>query len=74
MWEVARVLRRINARGEQAIRETAELTDRTPEQVRLVAQYYAEYQTEINGWIRRVDEDADKAGATWSRARDLLRA
>jgi hypothetical protein len=74
VWEVARVLRGIDARGEEAIHETAELTGLTPEQVRIVAHYYAEYQTEIDGWIRRVDKDADRAEATWRRARDLLRA
>jgi hypothetical protein len=74
VWEVARVLRDVEARGDEAIRTTAELTGLAPQQVHTVARYYAEYQDEIDEWIRLVDEEADRAEAVWRRTYDLLRA
>lgn len=36
--------------------------------------YYRDYRDEIDGWIRRNDEEADRAYAAWSREREPQRA
>lgn len=74
VWEVIRVFTGIDARGEDAVRETASLTGLTAEEVRRAAQYYADYRDEIDDWVRRVDEEATRAEAAWERQQDLLRA
>jgi hypothetical protein len=71
VWEVARVLRGVE--GDEAIDRAAALTGLSTEQVRTSLRYYGEYRTEIDDWIRRVDEEADRAEAIWRRARDVLK-
>lgn len=73
VWEVVRVFNGLRAQGDEALRSTAELTGLTPEQVRTVLSYYAEYGDEIDGWIRRVDQEASRAEAAWRREQELLR-
>ena len=73
VWEVARLFRGIEARGEAAVRQAAELTGLAPEQVRFVLRYYADYPDEIDGWIGRVDEEAALAEEAWRREQKLLR-
>jgi hypothetical protein len=72
VWEVARVLRGVGAKGEAAVTRTAELTGLSPAQVRVALRYYAEYPREIDDWLRRVDEEAEWAEAAWRREQDLL--
>lgn len=72
VWEVARVLRGVGAKGDEAVAHTAELTGLSPAQVRAAVRYYAEYPREIDDWLRRVDEEADQAEAAWRREQDLL--
>ena len=74
VWEVIRVFRGIEARGEDAVQQTTQLTGLTPEQVRRAARYYADFRDEIDDWIRRLDEEAERAEAAWQRQQDLLRA
>ena len=73
VWEVARVFRGVEARGEDAVVQTAELTGLAPAHVRTALSYYAEYREEIDDWIQRVDAEAVQAEATWRREQDLLR-
>lgn len=72
VWEVVSVFRGIQASGEDALRQTAELTNLTPTQVGIALRYYADFGAEIDDWIRRVEEEAARAEATWRRAQDLL--
>jgi hypothetical protein len=74
VWMVARILRDVESRGEAALCETAELTGLHPSQVAKVARYYAQYQDEIDEWLRRLDEEADRAEAAWRREQTLLGA
>jgi hypothetical protein len=73
VWEVARVLRDIDESGEQAIARTAEISGLTPHDVRTVVRYYAAYRSEIDEWIRVLDEEADRLKAAWEREQELLR-
>ncbi len=72
VWEVVRVFQEVDTRGEEAVRRLAELTGLLPEQVSTAIRYYADYRTEIDDWIRRVDEEAARAEAVYRRTRDLL--
>jgi hypothetical protein len=71
---VARVLRGVESRGAAALCETAKLTGLHESQVAKVARYYAEYQDEVDEWLRRLDEEADRAEAAWRREQALLGA
>lgn len=72
IWEVVRVFTGVEAQGEQALTRIAELTGLAPGQVRIALRYYADYREEIDDWIRRVEEEADRAEAAWRREQDLL--
>lgn len=63
VWEVARVVRDVEASGEEALRETTRLTGLALHQVRAVAGYYREFSDEIDQWIDDVDREADRAAA-----------
>ena len=72
VWEVVRVFQDMDTRGEEALRQLAALTGLFPEQVSAAIRYYAEYRTEIDTWIHRVDEEAARSEAIYRRTRDLL--
>ena len=72
VWVVAEVLREVPGSGDNAIRETMELTELTEQQVRTVARYYAEFRQEIDGWLDRLHEEQDRAEEEWLRERALL--
>lgn len=72
VWEVVRVLKGVEAQGEELVRRVATLTGLSSEHVRLVLAYYAEFRDEIDDWIRRVDEEASRAEAAWQNEQDLL--
>lgn len=40
--------------------------------VRAALRYYAAFTEEIDGWIRRNEDEADAAEAAWLRERALL--
>jgi hypothetical protein len=71
VWEAARLLRDLTLTGDELIARTAELMDLTLSQVKTVALYYADYQDEIDEWIRRLDEEAERAEADWRREQGL---
>lgn len=63
VWEVIRVFRGLESTGEEAIKQTAELTGLTPQQIRTAIRYYSDFRKEIDDWIDRVDEEADRLQA-----------
>ena len=74
VWEVARIFREWEGSpGEMHafIAESMALADR---QVRAAAGYYAEYRDEIDDWLDRLDEEAERARAEWMRRQAVLRA
>jgi hypothetical protein len=73
VWEVAQVFRQLEGSGEALIKQTAVLTGLDVRQVQVALRYYAEYQDEIDVWIQTVNEEADRAEATWRREQALLR-
>ncbi|HLF79393.1 MAG TPA: hypothetical protein VJB57_18065 [Dehalococcoidia bacterium] len=65
VWVVARVLRGRDLSTEQSIQEGAALTSLRPDQVMTAARYYSEYKQEIDDWMDRLDEEAEKAYVAW---------
>jgi hypothetical protein len=72
VWEVTATLKGGEARGEQAIVESAQLLDLTEQQVRTAVRYYGAYSDEIDERIRRNVEEADAAEAVWRREQAAL--
>ncbi|MSQ15260.1 MAG: hypothetical protein EXR50_05300 [Dehalococcoidia bacterium] len=73
VWEVVRVFRGLDSAGEEAVRQTAKLTGLTPEQARTAIRYYLDFRQEIENWIDRLDEEADRLEAGWKREQDILK-
>lgn len=72
VWEVISVFREIEARGEEALQQTAELTYLSVDQVRAAVRYYAEFTDEIDDWIDRNNELAEQLEARWLREQAML--
>ncbi len=72
VWEVISVLRELDASGEEAIGEAAELTGLDGQGVRTAARYYADFRHEIDEWIERVRAEADRAEQDWNRRQSVL--
>jgi hypothetical protein len=60
--------------GEGVVARAAELSGLTQEQIRTVIGYYADYRDEIDAWIERVDEEAERAEAAWRRSQAVIGA
>jgi hypothetical protein len=65
VWEIARVFPYINTTDEAALRQMGELHALHIDQMQRALRYYEEYRDEIDAWIRRNDEEADRAEAAW---------
>lgn len=72
VWEIIRVLRDIDERGDAAVEATAELAALSISRVRLAMRYYAEYVEEIDAEIAQNDAEADAALRAWQTQRRLL--
>ena len=72
IWEVARVLRGVAERTDDVVPETVDLTGLHRTQVEVALRYYADYRDEIDDWIARLDEIAERAEAAWLREQELL--
>ena len=73
VWEIVRACLGHDLGDAAVRRDIGERTGLTADQVRTALRYYAEYSGEIDEWIRRVDEEAEKAEAAWRGERELLR-
>jgi hypothetical protein len=73
IWEVARVIRELAGSSDTWVDQVSELTSVHPHRVLIAYRYYVEYQEEIDAWIQRLDEEAERAEAAWLREQALLR-
>ena len=73
IWEVARVFRGLESADEDIIGQSVELTGLTPQQIKTAMRYYLEFREEIDNWMDRVDEEADRLEAAWRREQDTLK-
>ena len=72
VWEVARVFRQLDLAGDELLSTTAELTGLTMQQIHIALRYYAAFPEEIDAWIERIDEEADRAKQAWLREQALI--
>ncbi|MBI4319977.1 MAG: hypothetical protein HY675_15920 [Chloroflexi bacterium] len=73
VWEVVRALPGVEASDNEALRRAAKLRGLTVQQMRTALRYYAEFRGEVDAWICRVDEEAERAEAAWRREQELRR-
>lgn len=72
VWEVVRVLKNVDERGEEALGAAAEWLDLPVALVGVALAYYADWRKEIDAWIARVDLEAEAVERRCQRQRDAL--
>lgn len=72
VWEVVRVLREVDERGETAIDAAAELLHLTPARIRVAMRYYGDYPAEIDAEIAEADAASESAENAWRAEQRLL--
>lgn len=72
VWEIVKVLREIDERGDAAVAATAELLALPDARVRLVMHYYAAYPAEIDAEIDEADRASAAAEDAWRTEQRLL--
>ena len=73
VWVVARIFREWEGPPGEMTPFIMDSLEITAQQVSVAAGYYAEYRDEIDDWLDRLDEEADRAKAEWMRQRAILR-
>ena len=73
VWEVVRVVRNVETRGDRALSEAASWLGLSAAQVRIAVEYYAEHPAEIDAWLARIDALAVEAEDWFRRRQELLR-
>ena len=72
VWEVVRILREVDERGEAAIEATGELLNLTPTRIRVALRYYADYAGEIDAELAEADAASESAERAWRAEQELL--
>ena len=72
VWEVIRVLREVDERGDAAIDAAAELLALTPSRIRVAVRYYTAFEREIDAEIAEADAASLAAEREWQAERRLL--
>lgn len=72
VWEVVKVLRELDERGEPAVGAAAELLALPETKVRVAMHYYAAYPAEIDAEIDAADRVSREAEHAWQVERRLL--
>lgn len=72
VWEIVKVLREIDERGEAAVTAAAEVLALPEARVRAAMHYYAHYQDEIDGEIAEADRVSVAAEQAWRTEQRLL--
>ena len=72
VWEVVGALRGADGGDADSLASIGERTSLTADQVGAALRYYADYTDEVADWIRRVEEEAERAETRWRREQELL--
>jgi hypothetical protein len=72
VWEVIAAARSATERGDRLIAALAKRLQVTPEKIRIAVRYYSEYPDDIDGFIDRVDQEADQLQQVLEREQQLL--
>lgn len=72
VWEVVKLLRELDERGEAAVDAAAEMLNLPAPKVRVAMHYYAAYADEIGAEIDEADRTSNEAERAWEIERRLL--
>ena len=72
VWEVVSALRGADAGDADSLADIGERTGLTSDQIRAALRYYDDYTEEVGAWIRRVDEETERAEVQWRREQETL--
>lgn len=72
VWEVVGALRGTDSGDADSLAGVSERTGLTLDQVGVALRYYADFTDEVADWIRRVEEEAERAETRWRREQALL--
>ncbi|MFN2469447.1 MAG: ribbon-helix-helix protein, CopG family [Gaiellaceae bacterium] len=72
VWTVIAVMRDLAAPPDQAVQAAAEYLELPAGHVQSAVRYYAEHRDEINDFIRRNEEEAERARKAWLREQAAL--
>jgi len=72
VWEVVGAVRGADDGDGDSLTSIGERTGLPADQVGTALRYYADYTDEVADWIRRVEEEAERAEARWRREQALL--
>ncbi|MYD93675.1 MAG: ribbon-helix-helix protein, CopG family [Chloroflexi bacterium] len=72
VWEVVGALSGADGGDSDSLADIGERTGLTADQIGAALRYYADYTDEISNWIRRIEEEAERAEARWRREQALL--
>ena len=62
VWEVVRAMPGAQSGSRNKLDRIRDRTGLTTDQVTTALRYYAEYGSEVDEWLRRLDEEAERAG------------
>jgi uncharacterized protein (DUF433 family) len=68
VWQVVETIRE----NDNSIAATADYLGIAPSNVEACVGYYAEYQDEIDEWVAREHEEAERAEISWRRRREIF--
>ena len=71
VWVLGRLIREWESLQEDMVESIADEMALRADQVQAAVRYYNEFREEIDGWLDRLDAEADKAEAEWRRRRGL---
>ena len=74
IWEIASVIRAYAETSDTWVDQVTALTSTPPNNVLIAYRYYLEYRDEIDAWIRRNDESAERAEDAWRRKQALIKS
>ena len=72
VWEVVRAYRQEERGSGDVVEQIAAACALSEDQVRTALRYYAEFTEEVDDWIARVDEEAERAEAVWVREQEII--
>ena len=72
VWEVVGALRGADGGDADSLASIGERTGLTADQIGAALRYCADYSDEVDAWIRRVEEEAERAETRWRREQELL--
>lgn len=67
VWQIIRARNEFPEGEEGIVEKLTEIASVTAYEIRTVLDYYADYPEETDAWIRRVDEESERAYDEWKR-------